>query len=55
MKYKIKITEVLEKSIPINANSFVEAMDIVKEKYKNEQNSQKYDSKRIDKRITKII
>ena len=37
MKYKIKITEVLEKSIPINANSFVEAMDIVKEKYKNEE------------------
>lgn len=37
MKYKIKITEVLEKSIPINAHSFVEAMDIVKEKYKNEE------------------
>lgn len=37
MKYKIKITEVLEKLIPISANSFVEAMDIVKEKYKNEE------------------
>ena len=37
MKYKIKITEVLEKTISINANSFVEAMDIVKEKYKNEE------------------
>ena len=37
MKYKIKITEILEKSIPINANSFVEALDIVKEKYKNEE------------------
>ena len=37
MKYKIKITDLLEKTIPINANSFVEAMDIVKEKYKNEE------------------
>lgn len=37
MKYKIKITEVLEKIISINANSFVEAIDIVKEKYKKKE------------------
>ena len=37
MKYNIKITEILEKTIPIKADSFVEAMDIVKEKYRNEE------------------
>ena len=37
MEYRIKITEILEKTIPIKANSFVEAMDIVKEKYRNEE------------------
>lgn len=37
MKYKIKITEVLEKIIPVKANSLVEAIDIIKEKYKNEE------------------
>ena len=36
MEYRIKITEILEKTIPVKANSFVEAMDIVKEKYRNE-------------------
>ena len=37
MEYRIKITEILEKTIPVKANSFVEAMDIVKEKYRNEE------------------
>ena len=37
MKYRIKITEILEKTIPVKANSFIEAMDIVKEKYRNEE------------------
>ena len=37
MQYNIKITEILEKTIPVKADSFVEAMDIVKEKYRNEE------------------
>ena len=37
MEYRIKITEILEKTIPVKANSFVEAMDIVKGKYRNEE------------------
>ena len=37
MEYRIKITEILEKTIPVKANSFVEAMDIVKEKDRNEE------------------
>lgn len=37
MEYRIKITEILEKTIPVKADSFVEAMDIVKEKYRNEE------------------
>ena len=37
MEYRIKITEILEKTSPVKADSFVEAMDIVKEKYKNEE------------------
>lgn len=37
MEYRIKITEILEKTIPVKANSFIEAMDIVKEKYRNEE------------------
>lgn len=37
MEYRIKITEILEKTIPVKADSFIEAMDIVKEKYRNEE------------------
>lgn len=37
MEYRIKITEILEKTIPVKADNFVEAMDIVKEKYRNEE------------------
>ena len=37
MEYRIKITGILEKTIPVKADSFVEAMDIVKEKYRNEE------------------
>ena len=37
MEYRIKITEILEKTIPVKADSFVKAMDIVKEKYRNEE------------------
>lgn len=37
MEYRIKITEILEKTIPVKADNFIEAMDIVKEKYRNEE------------------
>ena len=36
-KYKISIKETLEKRIEINADSETEAIDIVKEKYRNEK------------------
>lgn len=36
-KYKITITETLKKELEIEAGSKDEAMDLVKEKYKNEE------------------
>ena len=36
-KYKISIKETLERIIEINADSETEAIDIVKEKYRNEE------------------
>ena len=37
MKYKIEITETLQKTIEIEANSEEEALSIIKAKYVNEQ------------------
>lgn len=37
MKYYIKIREILEKTIPIDADDEMEAFDIVKDKYRKEQ------------------
>lgn len=36
-KYEITITETLERKVLIKANSYDEALDIVKEKYNNEE------------------
>lgn len=37
MKVKVEITETLQKTIEIEANSFEEGLLIVKEKYKNSE------------------
>lgn len=37
MKYFVKITETLEKVVPVKADNVNEALKIVKEQYRNEQ------------------
>ena len=37
MKYKIEITEILQKTVEVEANDLNEALYLIKNKYKNEE------------------
>ena len=37
MLYHIKVEEILEKTIPVTANSLTDAIAIVQDRYKNEE------------------